>query len=136
MRGAVTPSNRDAAAMRSTHTQHKVLGDLGESLAAEFLTAAGYAVIARNWRCSEGEIDIIALDGSTVVVCEVKTRSSTRHGTPLEAITPAKAARLYRLAAAWRRAHQVYARPMRIDVVTVLRGSDGQPQIEHLKDVA
>jgi putative endonuclease len=55
---------------------------------------------------------------------------------PLEAITPAKAARLYRLAGAWRRAHQVRPRPMRIDVVTVLRGPDGQPQIEHLKDVA
>jgi putative endonuclease len=136
MRGAVTPSNRDAAAMRSTHAQRKLLGDLGESLAAEFLTAAGYAVIERNWRCSDGEIDIIALDGSTVVVCEVKTRSSARYGAPLEAITPAKAARLYRLAGAWRRAHQVRPRPMRIDVVTVLRGPDGQPQIEHLKDVA
>jgi putative endonuclease len=134
--GAVRPSDHDALGMSATHAQRKALGDLGESLAAEFLTASGYSVIERNWRCPDGEIDILALDGSTVVVCEVKTRSSTRYGTPLEAITPAKAARLYRLAAAWRRAHQVRAQPMRIDVVTVLRTGNGRAEIEHLKDVA
>jgi putative endonuclease len=118
------------------HAEHIALGQLGESMAAEFLIAAGYLVVDRNWRCPEGEIDIVALDGRTIVVCEVKTRSSARYGAPVEAVTPGKAARLHRLALAWRRAHEVRARPMRVDVISVLRGPRGVPQIEHIKDVA
>jgi putative endonuclease len=130
------PHTREASGMRSTHAERKALGDLGESIASDFLLASGYAVVERNWRCPDGEIDIVALDGATVVVCEVKTRRSAAFGSPLEAITPAKAARLYRLAAAWRRAHDVRARPMRIDVVSVEVRADGVPRLEHVKDVA
>jgi putative endonuclease len=121
--------------MPATHAQRKSLGEVGESIAADYLLASGYAVVDRNWRCPDGEIDIVALDGSTVVVCEVKTRRSTEFGAPFEAVTPEKSARLYRLAAAWRRAHDVRARPMRLDVIGIVFPADGAPRLEHLRDV-
>ena len=73
------------------------LGREGEQVAAEYLERAGLRVLDRNWRCAEGEIDIVAAERQVMVVCEVKTRSSTRYGTPLEAITRSKRARLRRL---------------------------------------
>jgi putative endonuclease len=121
--------------MRTTPAERKALGELGESLATDLLLASGYTVVDRNWRCPDGEIDIVALDGATIVVCEVKTRRSAAFGSPLEAITHAKSNRLYRLAAAWRRAHDVHALPMRVDVVAVEVTADGVPRLEHFKDV-
>ncbi len=70
------------------------VGKRGEDIANEFLLARGYEVIDRNWRCSAGEIDIVARQGRSLVVVEVKTRSSLFAGHPFEAITAAKLARL------------------------------------------
>jgi putative endonuclease len=112
-----------------------VLGQQGEQVAAKYLTQVGLAVIGRNWRCREGEIDIIALDGRTLVICEVKTRSGVRFGTPLEAVTTPKARRLRRLAAAWVRAHGLVFDEIRIDVVGVLRAASGEFSIEHVRGV-
>ena len=72
------------------------LGRYGEDVAARHLAEAGLVVLERNWRCREGEIDIVARDGDVLVVCEVKTRRDTAYGSPLEAVTPRKAARLRR----------------------------------------
>src|SRR5262249_60354255 len=77
------------------------LGREGEQVAAEYLERAGLRVLDRNWRCADGEIDIVAAERQVVVVCEGKTRSGTRFGTPLEAITRHKQARLRRPAARW-----------------------------------
>lgn len=77
------------------------LGKNGEQLAVEFLQANGMQVLDRNWRCREGEIDVVARDGRALVVVEVKTRSGRRHGTPLEAVDPAKLSRLRILAGRW-----------------------------------
>ena len=77
------------------------VGRYGEDVAARHLTEAGLVVLERNWRCREGEIDIVARDGDVLVVCEVKTRRSTTYGTPLEAVTYRKAARQRVLAARW-----------------------------------
>lgn len=112
-----------------------LLGQQGEHLAATFLTEAGLSVLGRNWRCPLGEIDIVALDGRTLVVCEVKTRSGVRFGTPLEAITRQKAHRLRRLAVAWVRAHGLVFEQIRIDVVGVLREASGEFSIEHVRGV-
>ena len=75
------------------------LGRYGEDVAARHLVEQGIIVLDRNWRCELGEIDIVGRDGDVLVVCEVKTRSGTSFGTPLEAVTRTKAARLRRLAA-------------------------------------
>jgi putative endonuclease len=95
-------------------------GIAGEDRAAAWYEAAGYEVVARNWRCRDGEIDLIAAHGSTVVVCEVKSRASADFGLPAEAVTPAKQARLRRLAAQWLEASGRRPREVRFDVAAVL----------------
>jgi putative endonuclease len=113
-----------------------LLGQQGEQLAADFLTRAELEILERNWRCDLGEIDIVALDGRTLVICEVKTRSGVGFGTPLEAITRQKAARLRRLAVAWVRAHGLFFAEIRIDVIGVLRAASGEFTIQHVQGVA
>jgi putative endonuclease len=112
------------------------LGAYGEKVAAAHLAAAGMVVLGRNWRCPAGEIDIVARDGDVLVVCEVKTRTSTAFGEPLEAVTPRKAARLRRLAAAWLREHAVHPPEVRIDAVGVLRPRRGPTRVEHVRGAA
>jgi putative endonuclease len=118
----------------ATHAQRKAVGGYGERLASRHLERRGMVVLDRNWRCAEGEIDIVARDGTTLVVCEVKCRTSTRYGTPFEAITPAKAQRLFRLGVRWARAHGLGFVDLRVDVVTVLIGRGCT--VEHLVGVA
>jgi len=77
------------------------LGRAGEALAADWYTAQGYGVLARNWRCRDGELDLVVARGRFVVFCEVKTRSSERFGTPAEAVTRQKQMRIRRVAARW-----------------------------------
>lgn len=74
------------------------MGRWGESATARWYQARGYEIVARNWRCAAGEIDLVARRGTTLVICEVKTRSTDAYGTPFAAVTPAKQARLRRLA--------------------------------------
>ena len=112
-----------------------VLGRRGEDAAASHLAGLGWVIIERNWRCPEGELDIVAQDGSRLVVCEVKTRSGVEYGTPVEAVTPAKAARLHRLAARWLSARGVGHVSVRIDVIGLVSNGSGQFTIDHLKGV-
>lgn len=120
------------------------LGRYGEEVAAAHLVAAGLTIVARNWKCRDGEVDIIALDGDVLVMCEVKTRRGVGFGTPLDAVTPAKAARLRRLALRWladRRAGAATSgtdafagySEVRFDVVSVLRPLTGSTSVEHLR---
>src|SRR5689334_3406415 len=81
------------------------LGRRGEEAAARYLLGLGWQIIDRNWRCPGGELDLVARDGAHLVVCEVKTRSTLRFGTPAEAIDHAKARRLRRLAERWATEH-------------------------------
>ena len=112
-----------------------VLGRRGEAIAAHYLQKTGLEVIERNWRCGQGEIDLIARDGDELVFVEVKTRSSVAFGHPLEAITVQKLARLRRLAAAWCEAHPGNHDNIRIDAVGVLAPADGEIDVEHLRRV-
>lgn len=112
------------------------VGAYGERVAAAHLVSAGMVILDRNWRSRAGELDIVARDGDTVVFCEVKTRTSTRFGFPLEAVTERKAARLRRLAAAWLTESGVQVAEIRIDLVGVLRPQRGPAQVEHVRGVA
>ena len=107
-----------------------VVGEYGETVAAEHLVGDGMRILDRRWRCSLGEVDIVAADGDCLVVCEVKTRRSTRCGLPLEAVTRLKLPRLRRLAAAWLAAHDGCWPEVRIDVVAVLVPRRGGPELD------
>jgi putative endonuclease len=99
------------------------LGRSGEAAAADWYVANGYEVLARNWRCRDGELDLIVAQGRHVVFCEVKTRSSDAFGTPAEAVTREKQMRIRRLAARWLE-EDAPARPraIRFDVASVIDG--------------
>lgn len=111
------------------------LGRAGEQAAADYLAASGFRVLARNWRCSQGELDIVAAEGDTLVVCEVKTRSGIRFGSPLEAVTRAKRRRLRFLAVRWLSAHGVLFDEVRIDVIAITGEHAGGFSIEHVRGV-
>jgi putative endonuclease len=81
------------------------LGTFGEDAAASWYEARGFEIVDRNWRVREGEIDLIARRGDTIVFCEVKTRSSSRFGLPVESVTATKQRRLRTLAAKWLAEH-------------------------------
>ncbi len=98
------------------------LGAAGEAQAAAWYEANGYEVVARNWRCRDGEIDLIVRRQRTIVFCEVKTRSSTAFGTPAEAVTRAKRDKLRHLAARWLDESPLRATSIRFDVVAILAG--------------
>jgi putative endonuclease len=112
------------------------LGRYGEDLAARHLIQCGFIVLARNWRCDQGEVDILARDGDVLVVCEVKTRSSLRHGTPFEAVTQRKLHRLERLGMRFMRETGLRPRAMRVDVVSVLRPASGPSVVEHVRGLS
>lgn len=102
--------------------QRRALGAAGEARAAAWYEDSGYTVIARNWRCRQGELDLVLGRGRLVVFCEVKTRSSLAFGSPAEAVTRTKQLRLRRLAAAWIEASGTRPGQVRFDVASVLPG--------------
>lgn len=116
------------------------VGRRGEQLAAQLLTDEGYTLLTRNWRGLDGELDLVALDGTTLVAVEVKTRSGTLFGHPAEAVTPRKLARLRRLTGQWLTEHGRELRPrfrdVRIDVVAVTLPRDGVATLELLRGVS
>ncbi|MGH3696771.1 MAG: YraN family protein [Pseudonocardiaceae bacterium] len=109
------------------------LGRRGEELAAQYLAVTGLVVLSRNWRCRDGEVDLVATDGVRLVVCEVKTRSGTGYGEPAEGVTSAKAARIRRVAAEWLRTYRVGWCEVRFDVLAVLCPPEGPCTVEHLQ---
>ena len=113
------------------------IGALGEQLAVDHLTSLGLRVLARNWRCRYGELDVIAADADarTVVFVEVKTRTSDRFGGVAEAVTPQKVRRLRRLAGLWLAGQDRSWAQVRIDVVGVRIGRRRKPEISHLQGV-
>lgn len=117
----------------STGRQNSALGAYGERVAARRLVEDGLVVLDRNWRCEEGEIDLVLRDGDELVFCEVKTRSSTAYGHPFEAVDEAKTERLVRLAARWISDHGVAAPRVRFDMVAVVRAASGAAEVEHVR---
>lgn len=113
----------------------RALGQYGEDLAAAHLRSQGLTILARNWRCAAGELDIIARDGGCLVVCEVKTRRSAAFGAPVEAVGPRKLRRLRHLALRWLQEQQLYVPQIRFDVIAILQPASGAPVLHHLRGV-
>ena len=100
--------------------RHIELGKWGEEVAARAYQRRGYEIVARNWRCSNGEIDLIVRKHRHIAVVEVKTRRTAKYGYPIESVNEAKQHRIRRLAAQWRAENGVRAPPFRFDVASVL----------------
>lgn len=108
------------------------LGQRGEDAAARYLRGLGYRILARSDRSKPGELDLVALDGRTVVFVEVKTRVSQEAGHPSEAVDVAKQRRLTRLAVTYLKHHRLLEAAARFDVVAVTWPEDQRrPKIEH-----
>ena len=111
--------------------RRRALGEAGEDLVARWYTDAGYRALDRNWRCREGELDVVVAREGVLVFCEVKTRRSTAFGSPAEAVTYAKQRRLRGLAVRWLDAHpEARAGMLRFDVASVLAVRDTPPVID------
>lgn len=104
-------------------------GRAGEDAGVAMLREAGFEVLDRNFRCRYGEVDAVALDGDTVVFVEIKTRRTSAFGSPQEAVTGRKQARIARVAAQYLKLRRWDARPVRFDVIAL--GPEGR---EHLRD--
>ena len=116
-----------------TTRPHIRTGTRGEDLAARYLENQGLVVLGRNWRCPEGELDVVATDHRRLIVCEVKTRSSTNFGHPAEAVTDEKAHRIRRLSRRWRTAHGIGWCEERFDIISIIWPPGEPPRIQHLK---
>jgi putative endonuclease len=118
-----------------SRSRNGALGAYGERVAADHLLERGLVVLDRNWRCEEGEVDLVLRDGRVLVVCEVKTRTSLDHGSPHEAISDEKLERLQRLAGRWAEAHGITPQEIRIDLVAVLQSGKGRALVEHVRGI-
>jgi putative endonuclease len=116
-----------------TPDARRALGAAGEEAVAAWYVRAGFTVLDRNWRCRDGELDVVVADRDLLVFCEVKTRRSARFGAPVEAVTAAKQARLRRLAGRWLEEHGTGGRAVRFDVASVVPGSGGGLEVSVLE---
>lgn len=110
----------------------------GEDLAAAHLARLGWRILARNWRCPAGELDIIAVEpgrSPVLVICEVKTRRGTRFGLPVEAITAAKVAKLRQLALHWLGEQDRGVGEIRFDAIGVLLQGSQAASIDHRRGI-
>jgi putative endonuclease len=119
----------------SSGQRNSSLGAYGERVAAQRLVGQGMVIVDRNWRCDLGEVDLVLRDGAVLVFCEVKTRSSSAYGHPLEAVTPEKGERLRQLAGRWVEEHGVDPPEIRVDLVGVLLAERGAAEVEHVQGV-
>lgn len=100
----------------------RAYGAAGEAQAAAWYRQHGYVVVAQNWRCREGELDLVVRRGRTLVFVEVKARRTDRFGLPAEAVTPSKQRRLRTLATRFLESTETRASSLRFDVVSILAG--------------
>ncbi|GIF36199.1 YraN family protein [Actinoplanes xinjiangensis] len=115
-------------------TQRRAVGAYGERLAARHLQEIGLTLLQRNWRCADGEIDLILRDGADLVFCEVKTRRTAAFGPPAAAVDHRKVRRLRHLAARYLTDEGVRGERIRFDVVEVLPQRRGATRLVHIRD--
>ncbi|HYP44397.1 MAG TPA: YraN family protein [Propionibacteriaceae bacterium] len=136
--GAAAPPGAEQIGRRRPKGRQQV-GVEGETLAVAALREQGMQILAQNWRCTIGEIDIVALDvvsgRRTLVFCEVKCRTGLGFGSPLEAITHAKVRKLRQLSAHWLHTESVQADAIRLDAIGVLLLSGRQPTLTHVRGI-
>lgn len=134
-RNAASTGNAAAslnATLRSRATTHnKSLGRKGEALAAQYLESQGLTILDTNYTCRHGELDLVATDGQTLIVCEVKTRSDPSFEPPAAALTPRQARRIRESTESWLTLHHVPWVPIRCDLVAILWPPGDPPTLDH-----
>lgn len=112
----------------------KQTGDQGEEIAAAFLTARGYRVLERNFRCKGGEVDIVARDpgSKSLVFVEVKARRDLTYGVPQLAVTPFKQRQISKAALTWIARNRQHDQNARFDVIAILLDANGRHAVEHI----
>jgi len=114
-------------------TKSMELGRAGEKIAAQYLQDSGYRILEMNWRSSQGELDIIAIKGRVAVAIEVKSRSGSLSGHPLEAITKEKMNRLYRLLEEWQRESE-WRGQLRVDAIALIKNGESW-DLDHVEGI-
>ena len=118
------------------HEKRRRMGQRGEDLACDFLVRQGMKILDRNWRCGYGEADIIALDDSTLVFCEVKTRTNEKMGSPIDAITKKKVERYIKLVNVYRSRCTVRHTSLRVDFIGLLVDEQkGRARLHYVRDI-
>ncbi len=112
----------------------RTLGQRGEALAARYLRRRGFRIVGRGVRTGLGELDLVAVDGRTVVFVEVKTRQSDQQGHPAEAVDLSKQRRLTLLATAYLKRHRLLNHAARFDIVAITWPDGHPPQVEHIRN--
>lgn len=112
----------------------KQTGDKGEEIAAAFLTARGFRILERNFRCKGGEVDIIAREprDKSLVFVEVKARRDLSYGVPQLAVTPFKQRQISKAALTWIARHKQHDQNARFDVIAILLDAEGRHTVEHI----
>ena len=114
---------------------HNELGRWGEDLAAAFLEEKGYAIVERDWKSGHHDLDIVAKDGSTLVIMEVKTRRNRLYGNPEEAIDYRKRRSLLSAINHYTKSHRIYSN-VRFDIISIVGNIGEKSEIDHIIDVA
>lgn len=120
----------------TTAAVRQALGAYGERVALRHLLGQGMVMLDRNWRCREGELDLVMRDGDVLVACEVKTRASDACGSPHQAVDEIKLERLHRLVWRWAEEHGVRPGEVRVDLVAVVRRRRGASAVDHVRGLA
>ena len=115
-------------------TSTRSRGNRFETVACDYLAGNGYKILDRNVYLMRKELDIVAREGDTIVVVEVKGRRSSSYGSPVEAVGAAKRRRLVVAATAYLKKRRLLERPCRFDVVGIRPGPDGMPRFDHIKN--
>ena len=121
-------ANKSAASPKKPKAARQGLGRTGERLAAEELSRRGYHILEQNFRCTHGEIDLVAEDAYDLIFIEVKTRRGNAYGLPEEAVTPRKQQKIVQVASYYLDLHACSERSWRIDIVAVQLSKGGRPQ--------
>ncbi|HXG19868.1 MAG TPA: YraN family protein [Methylomirabilota bacterium] len=121
------------AAIMRQRVEKRDLGQHGERAAERFLSARGYTIVARNYRCAWGEVDLIVRDREALVFVEVRTHTGSTFGDPLESVTRRKQRQIAKAAMHYVMRHHIKNEPLRFDVIGICWQDDGTPQLSHVK---
>lgn len=117
-----------------TKKSHREIGNEGEELACAYLESKGWTILERNYFFDHAEVDIVAYDEKAIVFVEVKMRSSTKFGRPMEHISEGKVQNVFKASEAWMHERKMDGSPMRFDIIGIIKKKNEAPEFNHIQD--